>query len=415
MANNNNGQGNGSGRRWAVIAGAIFIIAVAAGLFQLLRPLRIRVTTTEPTRENIQSTITTNGKVEPVKNFEAHASAPTTVRNVLVHAGEKVHRGQLLVQLDDVDARAELSKALAQLKQAQSETSDVQAANAASDADFTKAKLDVTEAQRSLAALQKLKSQGAASQAEVDAAQDRVDTANASLAALQHKAAPKAAQARSASAQAAVLNAQSSVDAARQLISDSNITSPFDGTVYSLPVKRGAYVSAGDLLVSVADLSRMQVLTFVDEPEIGHLRVGEPATITWDALPGRTWKGKVTTVPTTVVARGNRNVGEVLTSVENDDRSLIPNTNVGVVITTANRQDVLVLPREAVHEENGDNYIYVVHDMHLQRRAVKLGVSNLTHVEILSGLKEGETVAVNSLSPAPLTDGVSVKIMGQQS
>src|SRR5215469_6449150 len=123
MANNNNGQGNGSGRRWAVIAGAVFVIAVAAGLFQLLRPLRIRVTTTEPIRENIQSTITTNGKVEPVKNFEAHATTSTTVRNVLVYGGEKVYKGQLLVQLDDADARTQLAKALAQLKQAQSETS----------------------------------------------------------------------------------------------------------------------------------------------------------------------------------------------------------------------------------------------------------------------------------------------------
>lgn len=411
MANNNNGQGNGSGSRWAVIAGAVFIIAVAAGLFQLLRPLRIRITTTEPTRENIQSIITTNGKVEPVKNFEAHATTSSTVRNVLIYAGERVHKGQLLVQLDDADARTQLAKALAQLKQAQSETSDVQTANASSQAELTKARLDAAEAQRSLVALQRLKSQGAASQAEVDAAKDRVDTANASLDALQHKANPQAAQARTASSQAAISNAQTAVEAARQLVADSNITAPFDGTVYSLTVRPGNYVSAGDPIVSVADLSHMQILTFVDEPEIGHLKVGEPATITWDALPGRSWKGQVTTVPTTVVARGNRNVGELLTSVDNSDRSLIPNTNVGVVITTSSRQDALVLPREAVHEESGGDYIYVVQDKHLQRRAVKLGVSNLTHVEILSGLKEGETVAVNSLSPAPLTDGVSVRIM----
>jgi HlyD family secretion protein len=409
MANHNNG--NGAGRRWAVIAGAVFILAVAAGLFQLLRPLRIRITTTEPTRENIQSTITTNGKVEPVKNFEAHATSPSTVRNVLVRAGEKVRKGQLLVQLDDADARTQLARAQAQLKQAESETSDVQTANASSQAELTKAKLDVAEAQRSLEALQRLKAQGAASQAEVDAAKDKLDTATASLDALQHKANPQAAQARTASSRAAISNAQVAVDAARQLIADSNITAPFDGTVYSLPVKRGNYVNAGDPLVSVADLSDMQVLTFVDEPEIGHLKVGEPATITWDALPGRSWKGQVKTVPTTVVARGNRNVGELLASVDNSDRALIPNTNVGVVITTSSRQDALVLPREAVHEENGGDYIYVVQNKHLQRRAVKLGVSNLTHVEILSGLKEGETVAVNSLSPAPLTDGVSVRIM----
>ncbi|HEU5402863.1 MAG TPA: efflux RND transporter periplasmic adaptor subunit [Terriglobales bacterium] len=411
MANNYNGQGSGSGRRWAVIAGAVFIIAVAAGLFQLLRPLRIRVSTTEPTRENIQSTITTNGKIEPVKNFEAHATAPSTVRNVLVHPGQRVHKGQLLVQLDDSDARTQLAKALAMLKQAQSETSDVQTANASSQAELTKAKLDAAEAQRSLEALQRLRSQGAASQAEVDAAKDRLDTANASLAALQHKANPQAAQARTASSQAAIANAQVAVNAARQLIADSNITSPFDGTVYSLTVRPGNYVSAGDPVVSVADLSHMQVLTFVDEPEIGHLKVGESATVTWDALPGRIWKGEVATVPTTVVARGNRNVGELLTTVDNADRTLIPNTNVGVVITTSSRQNALVLPREAVHEEGGADYIYVVQDKHLQRRAVKLGVSNLTHVEILSGLKEGETVAVNSLSPAPLTDGVSVRVM----
>jgi HlyD family secretion protein len=411
MANNTNGQGNGSGHRWAVIAGAVFVVAVAAGLFQLLRPLRIRVSTTEPSRQSIHSAITTNGKVEPVKNFEAHAPSATTVRNVLVHEGEKVRKGQLLVQLDDADSRTQLAKALAQLRQAQSETSDVQVANASSQAELTKAKLDRDEAQRSLAALQRLKSQGAASQAEVDAAQDRLDTATAALSALQHKTAPQAEQARSASAQAAIANAQASVTAARQMIADSNITAPFDGTVYSLPVRRGAYVAAGDPVVSVADLSRMQVRTFVDEPEIGHLQIGEPATITWDALPGHVWNGEVATVPTTVVARGNRNVGEVLTTVDKSDRNLIPNTNVGVVITTSSREDALVLPREAVHEEDGGNYIYIVQNKHLQRRAVKLGVSNLTHVEILSGLKDGETVAVNSLSPAPLTDGVSVRVM----
>src|SRR5512146_2539591 len=132
MANGTNGQVNHSGRRWAVIAGAVFIIAVAAGLFQLLRPLRIRVTTTEPIRQNIHSTITTNGKVEPVKNFEAHAGSPSTVRNVLVREGQKVRQGQLLVQLDDADARTQLARGLAQLKEAQSQTGDVQAATASS-------------------------------------------------------------------------------------------------------------------------------------------------------------------------------------------------------------------------------------------------------------------------------------------
>ena len=120
---------------------------------------------------------------------------------------------------------------------------------------------------------------------------------------------------------------------------------------------------------------------------------------------------RVATVPTTVVARGNRNVGELLTSVENPDHTLLPNTNVGVTITTYSQNGALVLPREAVHEEDGKNVIYVVRDKHLERHEVKLGVSNLTHVEILNGLEDKDIVAVNSLSPTPLRNGIRVRVM----
>jgi HlyD family secretion protein len=415
MANGKNGQANGSGtgRRWAVIAGFVFLIAVSAGLFQMFRPLRIRVSRTAPSRQDINSTITTNGKIEPVQNFEVHAAFPSTIRNVLVREGQKVHKGQLLIQLDDADARSQLARAQAQLKQAESGSGDVQIQNATSQADLTKVTLERDEAQRSLHALQRLKERGAASQSEVDAAQDRLNKANADISVLQHRTGQQAVQTRDASAQASIENARVAITAARQLIADSNITSPFDGTVYLLPAKRGNYVNAGDLLLDVADLSRMQVRAFVDEPEIGHLKIGQPVKIIWDALPGKSWQGQVLTTPSTVVSRGNRNVGELLTTVANDDRTLLPNTNVGVTIVTYSRDGALVLPREAVHEEDGKNCIYVIKNMHLQRRLVQLGVSNLTHVEILSGLSDGESVAVNSLSPTPLRDGVRVKIMEQ--
>jgi HlyD family secretion protein len=413
MANGTNGQANGSGRRWAVIAGVVFLVAVSAGLFQMLRPLRIRVSTTAPSRQDINSTISTNGKVEPVQNFEVHASFASTVRNVFVREGQKVHKGQLLVQLDDAEARAQLARAQAQLKQAESGSGDIQLQNASSQADLTKVTLERDEAQRSLQALQRLKERGAASQAEVDAALDRLNKANADISVLQHRTGQQALQTRDASAKAAIENANVAISAARQLISDSNITAPFDGTIYLLPAKRGNYVNAGDLILDLADLSKMQIRAFIDEPEIGHLKIGEAVKINWDALPGRIWQGQVLTVPSSVVARGNRNVGELLASVANDDKSLIPNTNVGVTIVTYSHDNALVLPREAVHEEDGKSYIYVIKDMHLQRRAVQLGVSNLTHVEIMNGLTDGEKVAVNSLSPTPLRDGVRVKIMEQ--
>ncbi len=71
----------------------------------------------------------------------------------------------------------------------------------------------------------------------------------------------------------------------------SNVTAPFAGTVYQVPVKRGAYVNGGELLVQVANLEKVRVRAFVDEPEIGRLAKGQKVEIKWDAIPGRTWNG----------------------------------------------------------------------------------------------------------------------------
>lgn len=414
MANGTNGNRSAAtGRRWAVIAGIIFILIVGAVLFQLFRPLRIRVTVTQPTRQDIISTITSNGKVEPVRNFEAHPPVGTTVRSVFVQEGDKVHKGQVLLQLDDSDARAQLIKSIAILKSAESSGGDVQVANAANSADLSRATADRDQAQRSLAALQRLYERGAASREEVATAQEKLNSANANLSVLQRKAAGQATQGRTQSALANIENARANVALAQGVVAGMRITAPFDGTVYMVPVRVGMWVNPADVILQMADLSKMQVRTFVDEPEIGNLQIGQKARITWDALPNRTWDGTVSSLPSTVVNRGNRVVGELLCSLDNEDRKLLPNVNVGVTIITSSRNNALVLPREAVHEESGKNFIYVVSGNHLQRREVQLGVANLTFVEILKGAKEGEVVAVNSLSPTPLKNGVWVRVVDQ--
>src|SRR5208282_6880139 len=119
--------------------------------------------------------------------------------------------------------------------------------------------------------------------------------------------------------------------------------------VYALPVKQDTYVQTGDLLLQEGDLSQMLVRTFVDEPDIGRLAPGQRIEVTWDALPGRIWKGTVSSVPATVKLRGSRNIGEVMCSVDNHDLRLLPNVNVGVTVITAEHSDVLTLLREAVH------------------------------------------------------------------
>ena len=139
-----------------MILAGIVVILLAVGAFVSLRPRRIRIQITRPQRQDILSTITTNGKVEPRQNFEAHSPAPTTVKRILVHEGDHVKPGQLLLELDDATARAELAQATAQLRAAQASYAALQAGGSQEEllnrqASLTKAKGEYDMANRNLA------------------------------------------------------------------------------------------------------------------------------------------------------------------------------------------------------------------------------------------------------------------------
>ena len=91
----------------------------------------------------------------------------------------------------------------------------------------------------------------------------------------------------------------------------SVVRAPIAGTVYQFDLKPGAYLNAGDLVASIGQLDRVRVKVFVDEPDLGRVKRGMPVGITWDAMPGRQWKGVVDKTPTQIVALGTRQVGEV--------------------------------------------------------------------------------------------------------
>lgn len=415
MANGTKEIATSARRNLGLLLG-LLILVVAGSAFMSLRPRRIRIQVTKPVRQDILSTITTNGKIEPVHNFEAHAPAPVTVKRTLVHEGDHVAQGQLLLQLDDTAALADLAKATAHLRAAQANYAALQAGGSQEEllnrqANLTKARSDYDAANRTLQALTRLVKQGAASQEELTAARERVSRAQADMELLQQGSSKRFSKQDRERAQADMANAQADVKTAQEALANANVRAPFAGTVYSIPVRQGAFVNMGDLLVQVAELGQMQVRAFVDEPEVGRLQMGQPVKISWEALPGRIWKGKITTLPTNIVNRGSRMIGEVLCAVDNEDRRLLPNVNVAVVIVTANTANALTLPREALHDEGSRRVVYVVQDGHLIGRAVQTGVANLTRIEITSGLSENDTVALASLSPAPLTDGANVKVV----
>lgn len=367
-------------------------------------------------RGPIRSLISTNGKIEPVQNFEAHAPVATTVKRILVKEGDHVRRGQFLLQLDDADIRTQATRALAQVKSAQADQSALKTGGTQEEiitlnAQLVKARTARDAAQHNVDALRHLEQEGAASPGELRQAEDTLASAQADVTQAQQKLNDRYSQPEVARIQAQASAAQAAYYAAEDALSKSTVRAPFDGVVYSLPVKQGAFVQAGDLLLQEADLSRVVVRAFVDEPDIGRLSPGQKVEVTWDALPGRTWAGSVTGVPSTVKPRLNRNIGETTCTIDNHDLRLLPNVNVNVTILVAEHDNVLTLERDALRSEDSKLYVYQIVNNHLKRQPVEISLQNLTRIEITSGLAEGALVALSAEESKPLSDGTAVTVV----
>ena len=276
-------------------------------------------------------------------------------------------------------------------------------------AQLVKAGADRDSAQRNLHALKKLEQEGAASTGEVREAENTLARADAQLSFLRQKQSKRYSQAELAKVEAQRAEAQAADDAAQDVLAKSNVRAPFAGIVYSLSAKQGGFVTAGDLLLQVADLKKVLVRAFVDEPDVARLAAGDPMEITWDAAPERVWRATVAAIPSTVKLHGSRNVGETTSILDNKDLKLLPNINVGVTILTAEHDNVLVAPREAVRMDDSQPYVLLVTGHELKRREVETSLSNLTQVEITRGLSARDMVAINSLNGKPIGDGTQVK------
>ncbi len=414
-------QKNGSGffarNRWWIVAVATVVAVVLFAAFNSMSSGVIPVRAGRVVRGNIRSVISTNGKVEPLSNFEAHAPVATTVKRVLVKEGDHVKRGQLLLQLDDADARTNAAKAQAQLTGAQADINAVHTGGTreevlTTDAQLVKARADRDNAQRNFEALQRLQKNGAASMGEVKEAEAQFNTAQANVNLLEQKLKERYSKPEVAHVEAQRTEAQTAYQAATEILAKSNVRAPFDGVVYSIPVRVGNYVGPGDLLLQAADLSKVRVRAFVDEPDLGRLAPGQRIEVSWDALPGRIWQGKLLSVPASIKLLGSRNVGEISTDLTNADYKLLPNINVTVQIITAEHNNVLTMPREALRVDDGTSYVYRIASDELHRQPVKTGISNLTQVEIAQGLSDNDVVALGSLSVSkPLRDQQPVKVV----
>lgn len=399
------------------LAGIILgLVALAVFGIRFVTRDVVEVRAAPVTHQNLVSTVPTNGRVEPMEPFQAHAQVPGVVEKIYVHVGDKVKKGDLLLRMQDADAVSRLATANSSLSSAQASLYDLQKGGTqeerlSMDADLTRAQQQRDQAQQSLAALQQLQQKGAASASEVTAAEQRLQTATTSLKNIQQRQTNRYSATDKSKVQAQVNDARAAVSAAQSTFSNANIRTPIDGTVYSIPVTDYDFVNAGESLMDVADLKRIQVRAYFDEPEIGKLAVGQAVKILWDAKPNQVWHGHISRAPSTVITYGTRNVGECLITVDDAQEELLPNTNVTVTVTVSQRFNVLSVPREALHTEGASDYVYRIVQGKLVRTPVQVGVLNLTRVEVLSGLSEKDVVALNATSNRDLSNGLAVKIV----
>jgi HlyD family secretion protein len=389
------------------------LVALAVYAVRSITRQRVSVRVAQVTYQDLVKSFSTNGKVEPMDDFQVHAQAAGQVQEVYVDVGDKVKPGQLLLKMDDKYALANLAHANSTLRAAELAASDIEHGGTQDERNTYAADLRRTQLQRqqdavSLAALQKLQQQGAASAGEVAAAQHRVQVDDSTLHSIEQHSTQRYGQADQARAQAELADARAAVAAAQSSYNTADIRSKISGTVYYSPVAQYDYVSIGDDLVYVADLTRMRITAYFDEPDIGNLAAGQPVTITWEAKPGMTWHGHISQAPTTIINYLTRYVGEAFITVDDANGVLEPNSNINATVTTAQHLHALSVPREALRFEGPRPYVFRVINKRLIRTPIKLGIVNLTQVEITGGLAEGDAVALNATTPRDLSNGLEV-------
>ena len=359
----------------------------------------------------------TSGRVEPQHVFEAHAPEATIVKDVYVHVGEQVRPGQLLVALDDTNARARLAAATAALRAAEAGYQSVESGGThqeqlALSSNLAKAQIDCDQAARNLDVVQKLAAKGAAAPSEVAQAQVRLSLAKASLHALEEQKTKPFAPVDLTRARSSVAEAQAAccrrspghraIQCARSLRRLRFIRFPPPATDMSSPEAE---------ILEAADLSKLQVRAYFDEPEIGDLKLNDPVSIVWDAKPDMKFHGHITRLPSTIITYGTRNRRRSAGERRRFEWSTFTQHQCrGHGHHPRGAQRAHRSPRGSAHR-GWTRLCLRGLARHLHRAAVEVGAINLTMVQIVSGLKERTVVALGTTNGAPISEGVPIRIV----
>lgn len=378
-----------------IAVGIVVVIAVAAFLLSGgKKKEEVNFNTEKVAKVNILNSITATGTIEPVNEVTVGTQVSGIVSKLYVDYNSVVKKGQIIAELDKSNLTSQLNTAKASLSQAEASLK-----SAESDLAYQKANYNRYKA---------LYKKGLISANDYESARLSYQTSLQTVATRKDQ----------------IASAKEEVQRAQTNLGYATITSPIDGIVVSKSVEEGQTVNANmstpDLFTIAQDLTNMQVVADVDEADIGDVKKGERVTFTVDAYPNDTFEGTVTQVRLEATTTNNVVTYEVVISAPNADLKLKPGLTANVVIYTQESNGVLSVPSKALRYtptketigkckmkdvSNAKNKVWTLEGNTLVAHKVNIGISDGTHTQVLSGIKEGQTVITGvSVSSDEVTD-----------
>jgi HlyD family secretion protein len=393
-----------SKRFWVWLGvGVVLILAMAGvGLARLVKggsidPNRLA----KVTRGDVARSVVATGTIQPITKVEVKSKASGIVEKLYVDINNKVTKGQPLAQLDQEEIQAQVDAQKAQLASAEANVTSYEAnieqdkVNAAApDLPMYKATLDRNA---------EMRKEGLVSQQAYD------DTNKDYLAALTRRDSARAQigvdNAKLKQAKAQVLQNEASLKQLEEQLSYTTIVAPMDGVILSRDVEIGDAVSSilvlgstATLVMTEGDINQVYVQGKVDEADIAHVYMGQPARIKVESFRDRTFNGKVTKIAPLGVEKDNVTTFEVRVSIDNPGGELKANMTANAEILLDEHKGVLTVPENAVSYDAQKNATVQVPDSKqkdgTRAAAVKVGLSNGSVTEILSGLTAGQQVVL---------------------
>lgn len=435
--------------------GAVVVLGIIGFSVQQSRKNVVEVQLGKVEKRDLAQVVTASGEIKPKTYVNISANAFGKIVKLYVREGDHVKQGQLLAQLENVQSAADVAAMSASLGASQTDAVAADAAMKTAQADLNRAKADYERTQLDYVRAEGLYKAQLISKAEYDSRKNAFESADAGKA--QAEARIAQAKAQRESAMGRIGQARATLTRASDVLSKTVYTAPYDGVVTNLPVREGETVvigiqnAPGSTLMTIADMSVITAEVKVDETDIVNVKLDQPADVTIDAIPGKIFKGKVSEIGNIAVIRstglatsqttaGSQEAKDfkVVVTLEEPPANLRPGLSATAKITTASRSNILVIPIQALtirqkadlekKPEKGAAQaatpaadttkgkkeelqgVFVVKENKAEFMKVETGITGVTDIEIVSGLKEGDEIVTGSYRVLrTLRNGASVK------